>query len=131
MTLFQILIIGAIIALLIVSAMHSVLGEKMLLGPLFARRGNPVLENQLARRVLRFAWHATSIMWVMMAVMLYSLAFAPSALGAVVLYTMAGGFLFCGVIDAIVTRFRHVGWSVLTAIGVFCLAAALNGGAPL
>lgn len=127
MTLVQLLIIGAILALFLVSAMHSWLGEKMLLGPLFTQRGHPILESQFARRLIRFAWHATSLMWVMMAVMLGALAFAPDALASVLLYTMAAGFLLCGAIDAVVTRFRHVGWSVLFAIGVFCLAAAIVG----
>jgi ABC-type transport system involved in cytochrome c biogenesis permease subunit len=90
MTLFQWLISGGILALVIVSAVHSLLGEKLLLKPMFARRGNAVLESDLAR-------------------------------------TLGIGCLAVGLFDAIATRGRHVGWPVLTAIGVFCLTAYAVG----
>jgi dolichyl-phosphate-mannose--protein O-mannosyl transferase len=127
MTLFQWLISGGILALVIVSAVHSLLGEKLLLKPMFARRGNAVLESDLARMVIRFAWHVTSLSWIMMAVILYFVGFSQTALPTAILLTLGIGFLAVGLFDAIATRGRHVGWPVLTAIGVFCLTAYAVG----
>lgn len=131
MSLFQGLIIGGIVLLLLVSAVHSWLGEKLLIKPMFSRRGNAVLESDLARRVIRYAWHATSLMWLMMAIMLYAVGFAAETLGITVLLTLGVGFLLSGIIDWIVTRGRHIGWWILTAIGVCCLGAYFVAGTSL
>lgn len=128
MTLFQGLISGGILALMIVSAVHSLLGEKLLLKPMFAKRGNAVLENDLARLVIRFAWHVTSLCWIMMAIILYFVGFSAASLSTVILLTLGVGFLAIGLFDAVASRGRHVGWPILTAIGVFCLAACAVGG---
>lgn len=128
MTLFQGLISSGILALIIVSATHSLLGEKLLLKPMFAKRGNAVLESDLARLVIRFAWHATSICWVMMAIILYFVGFSQTSLPTIIPLTLGIGFLAIGLFDAIASRGRHVGWPILTAIGVFCLAAYAVGG---
>lgn len=128
MTLFQGLISGGILALMIVSAVHSLLGEKLLLKPMFSRRGNAVLESDLARLVIRFAWHVTSLCWIMMAIILYFVGFSAASLSTVILLTLGTGFLAFGLFDAIASRGRHVGWPILTAIGVFCLAAYAVGG---
>lgn len=123
MTLFAAMIIAAIISLIAVSALHSIAGEKLLLAPMFERRGNKVLDNALARLVLRFAWHLTSILWIMMAIILYVLVFSPDQLPSVILLTFGIGFTLVGIFDLIVSKARHMGWPVLTAIGVFCLIA--------
>jgi len=128
MTLPQGFISAAIIALVIVAFLHSYFGEKLLLAPMFKRRGNAILENEFARKVMRFAWHATSVMWVMMAVTLYSVGFEPAHLSATILLTFGIGFLLTGLFDLVASRGRHIGWPVLTAIGVFLLAANVAGG---
>lgn len=129
MTLFQWFISSGILALILVSAVHSLLGEKLLLKPMFSRRGNAVLESDLARLVIRFAWHVTSLCWIMMAIILYFVGFSQAALPTSIPLTLGVGFLSIGLFDAIASRGRHVGWPVLTAIGVFCLAAFTVGGA--
>lgn len=123
MSLFDYMIIGAIISLVVVSLFHSILGEKRLLGPLFKYRGNRVLESGFARLVLRFAWHLTSVLWLMMAIVLYFISFAPADFPRGILLTFGIGFLAIGIFALILSRGKHVGWPVLTAIGVFCLAA--------
>jgi hypothetical protein len=42
--------------LVLTALIHSVLGERRLIGPLVARRDG-ILANDLARVILRFAWH--------------------------------------------------------------------------
>ncbi|MGB7317625.1 MAG: hypothetical protein WBC85_06630 [Planktotalea sp.] len=124
MTLSQWLITGGIVSLLCVSAAHSYFGERLLLGPMFKRRGNGVLDSDLARMVLRGAWHLTTVMWLQMAVILAVLGFGEADLGRSVLWTLGIGFLGVGVADMIWSKGRHIGWPILVAVGGFCFAAA-------
>ena len=105
----------------ITAAAHSVLGEQRLLAPLFAV-DSPITRSGFARRVLRFAWHWTSALWVLVAAVLamtaHGLIDAPlliAAIGAV--------HLFAGIADGILTRGRHIGWPLITIIGVLALLA--------
>ena len=123
MSAFQVIIAGAIAALVLVSFVHSLAGEKRLLRPMFAKRGNRVLDNKLARLVLRFAWHVTSVLWILMAIVLYSVGFSPENLTAVILISFGVGFLFIGIFDLIASRGKHIGSPILTAIGSLCLGA--------
>ena len=124
MTLFQTCILGAIACLIIVTLAHSIFGETRLLQPLFKYRGNRVLESKLARMVLRFAWHLTSVMWIMMAVFLYRIGFSPAEeLRPTILVTIGLGFLVVGLFDLILSRAKHIGWPPLVAIGILCLLA--------
>ncbi len=120
---FNALIITAIVSLVLVSLAHSIIGERRLIGPLLDSRSHPVLDNDLGRFVVRYAWHATSIMWMAMAVILYAIAFAPENLSKIVLWAIGGSFTFMGVFDLIGSQGKHVGWPLLSAIGVFSLAA--------
>ena len=121
--LFQLFIIGAILSLLIVAFVHSFFGEKILLRPMFKYRGNKVLESKLARMVLRFAWHLTSLLWVFIAGMIYTAGFSPEHLPSVILLTFGAGFVGIGIFDLIASRGKHIGWPILTAIGACCLGA--------
>ena len=58
------LLIGTIL-LLIIGIIHSYLGEKYLLIRLFRRDDLPKLlgSDWFTKRVLRFAWHLTTIAW--------------------------------------------------------------------
>ena len=59
------LLVGGLLSALI-GIVHSVLGEKLLLGPLFKRGELPKLLGSatFARRTLRFAWHLTTVLLV-------------------------------------------------------------------
>ena len=48
-----------------IGIVHSVLGERLLLRPLFAHPdwSLPRMPREPAERVLRFAWHLTTIAW--------------------------------------------------------------------
>lgn len=113
---------------MLVSFLHSFFGEKLLLGPMFKHRGNEVLKSELARKVLRGAWHLTSLLWIIMAIVLYALAFDPSRLAETILLSFGVGSLLAGLYSLIHSRGRHMGWPVLSLIGVFCLSAFATGG---
>jgi hypothetical protein len=115
-------------ALLVLTAIvHSTLGERHLLKPLLAHsRG--ILASSLARFVVRFAWHLTSLSWLVLAAILLTLGFQPEhALGGALAATGIA-FTAAGIFDAIGSRGRHVGWPLLTAIGVASLLAAATAG---
>ncbi|MFK7835795.1 MAG: hypothetical protein AB8B60_06215 [Sulfitobacter sp.] len=116
--------ISLCIALLLVTAViHSVGGEVYLLRPLFRKRGNKVLENPLARMILRFAWHVTSLSWAVLAVILYAVAFRPGDVIAVTLGTVGLVFGLVGLFDLVASKGKHVGWPFLVLIGICALLA--------
>lgn len=124
---FQWLIVASIAGLVATSLVHSLGGEFYLLRPLFKHRGNRVLEHPLARMVLRFAWHVTSISWLVLAVILYALAFDEAHLRTVILGGIGLSFTAVGLFDLFASRGRHIGWPLLLLTGLFALAA-LNYG---
>jgi hypothetical protein len=114
------LLFTAAILLVITAFAHSGLGERRLLGPLLRRREG-ILASGLARMVIRFAWHLTSVTWAVLALILVQLVRDPATAR---LWAAAGtGVAFTGVglFDAIATRGRHVGWPLLAGIGIAAL----------
>lgn len=89
---------------------------------MLATRGG-VLDSDFARAVVRFAWHFTSAVGLVVAAALVAAALRPEAIRDVLLVT--GGVIFtaAGLIDGLVTRGRHVGWPFLTVTGLACLGA--------
>ncbi|KLI64094.1 hypothetical protein AAV99_08765 [Aurantiacibacter marinus] len=105
----------------ITAAAHSVLGEQRLIGPLLGS-GEGLLESPLARAVTRFAWHWTSLLWLIVAAVL-----ALSAYGDInapyLLLGIGAVHLAAGVADAILSRGQHIGWPLITIIGGLVLLA--------
>jgi len=106
---------------LITAAVHSVLGEQRLLAPLFAV-DSPITRSVLAQRVLRFAWHWTSALWVLVGAVL-----ALSAHGYIdfpmLIAAIGAVHLVAGIADGLLTRGRHIGWPLITIIGALALLA--------
>jgi hypothetical protein len=110
----------AAVLLVVTAFAHSALGERRLIGPLLARREG-VLSSDLARFILRFAWHLTSVTWAVLAVILVQLVRDPATAR---LWAAAGtgvAFTGIGLFDAVATRGRHVGWPLLAGIGIAAL----------
>lgn len=98
---------------------HSFFGERRLIGPLLAI-DHPLTTKPLARQVLRFAWHLTSLLMLMTAIM----TVWPHT--PVILIVINGGlWLFIGLFDGLITRGRHIGWPLLSAAGVTAMLGAL------
>ena len=101
---------------------HSYLGEKRLIGPLLAVDA-PITQAPLARAVIRFAWHFTSLLGLVVALLLWRSASRPESADPV-LVAATGVVLLCsGLIDAVWSRFRHIGWPMLTTAGLLILAS--------
>ena len=114
------LLFTAAVLLVVTAFTHSVLGERRLLGPLLARREG-VLASDLARIILRFAWHVTSVTWAVLALILAQLVRDPATARFCAAAGTGVAFTGMGLFDAISTRGRHVGWPLLTAIGIGAL----------
>ena len=120
---FEFLVLIGVGGLVITTIVHSFAGERYLLRPLFKYRGNHVLDNELARMVIRFAWHITSISWLVLAIILYALAFDPNNLRTIILISVGSSFTVIGLFDLVASKGRHIGWPLLTLIGLSTLAA--------
>ncbi len=105
---------------------HSALGERYILIRLFRRAELPKLfgSSLLTMRILRFAWHLTTIAWwgfAAILVLLATQAVSPRNLSIV----LAAMFLVTGAITFAVSRGRHLAWPVFLFIGGVCLYAAI------
>ena len=101
---------------------HSILGERRLIGPLMQLRAG-VLQNDLARQVLRFAWHFTSALGLVVVWLLIGYALYPSTIDPAMIVLIGLILAGSGLIDAIYTRGKHVGWPLLFAAGATTLAS--------
>ena len=103
---------------------HSIVGERRLIGPLLELRVG-VLQANLARQVLRFAWHFMSGLGLIVAWLLFSYARNPSAIDPALIVIIGLILTGSGLFDAIYTRGKHIGWPLITAAGVTTLASLL------
>jgi len=105
----------------ITAIVHSVLGEQRLIAPLLAS-DTPLLQIPLARAVTRFAWHWTSLLWVLVAAVLALAAYGDID-APYLLLGIGAVHLAAGVADAIISRGQHIGWPLITIIGGLVLLA--------
>lgn len=107
-------------ALCVITALvHSVLGEQRLIAPILASE-TPIMQSALARNVTRFAWHWTSALWLLVAIALALSAYDKIA-STYLLVAIGAAHVVMGLADAILTRAQHVGWPLITLIGVLTL----------
>lgn len=102
-------------AFVVLALAHSVLGERELLRPLFAQRWELPIPRAAVERILRFAWHLTSVAWLGLA----SLAFGAS------LWAVLGVVAGASAVIVFVTLRGHLAWP-LFALAAF--GAGLAGG---
>ncbi len=112
-------------ALMIITAgVHSILGERRLISPLLKQRDG-VLKSELARFLLRVVWHMMSVAFGIIAIGLVASVDGVGASRRALLAATAIGIGGAGVLDAIGSRGRHIGWPMLVLIGVLALLALL------
>jgi hypothetical protein len=109
---------------IVTALIHSILGEKRLISPQIAAASG-VMKNSLARNVTRFAWHWTTILWFLVAAVLIR-AGLGHAMDSFVLLLIGVAHIIMGLFDALLTRGRHIGWPLITLIGVFTLFACFS-----
>jgi hypothetical protein len=118
---------AAAILAIVVSLIHSLLGEQRLIKPMVdgAEPGVSVLNSRLARRIVRFAWHITSVSWcAQAAIFVVAARVAPEAQARVIAALIGASFLLMAIVSFVISRGRHVGWPFLGATGLAGLAAS-------
>jgi hypothetical protein len=98
-----------------IAALHSVLGEQGILRPLFAAEWEVEgIPRWAMERVMRFAWHLTSVAWVCM---------GAAALGWDALEALAACALVSGGVIFVMLR-GHLAWPLFGISGVAALMAS-------
>jgi hypothetical protein len=118
----DILILVCAALLLATAITHSLVGEQKLIQPLLTKREG-ILKHDLARVVMQLAWHITSLSWIVIAIILVAFVVKPEQALQSTLVAVGVSFTLVGVFDAIASKGRHLGWPMLTAIGLFALGA--------
>jgi len=105
------LLVGAFL-LIFIGLIHSYLGEKFILIRLFRRDDLPELlgSDWFTKRVLRFAWHITTIAWWGFAAILYFLSNPSNNIRTEILITIATVFAISGVVSLFFSRGKHLSW---------------------
>jgi len=116
-----ILLVAGLLSALIGIA-HSMLGEKLVLRPLFERGEVPKLlgSTAFAHRTLRFTWHLTTVLLLGIGTVVMALSLSPlDSRSAWILQVLAATFALCSLLSLIGARAKHFSWWVFLIIAVF------------
>lgn len=121
------LIIAALLIILIGIA-HSYLGERYLITRLLRRDNLPKLfgSDWFTKRLLRFAWHITTIAWFGFAVILLLIYENSVTDFNVILLVIAVVFLISGLVALFFSKAKHLSWIVFFVIASICFHVAYN-----
>ena len=105
------LLIGSFL-LFIIGVIHSYLGEKYILIRLFRRENLPKLlgSDWFTKRVLRFAWHITTLAWWGFAAILYVLSNPSVNYKKEILIIITTVFALSGVVSLVFSNGKHLSW---------------------
>jgi hypothetical protein len=127
------LLIAAVV-LFLIGIMHTVLaewkGERTLVRRITHLRLLDSSDSQdlLARRIVRLAWHLTSITWCGIAAALTYLSFAEQTGSLKIVVRILGSTFFLhSVLSLVIARGKHPSWYLFLIVSVFCF---LGTGAP-
>lgn len=105
---------------------HTVLGERYIISRVL-RRDLPRLfgDDRFTKGTLRFAWHITSIAWLLLAWILVLAAEAPdSEFRAQLLFAVVIASAVSALLPLYFTRGRHLSWVVFTAVALLVRAGS-------
>lgn len=105
----------------LIGVAHSVLGEKLVLGPLFRRSELPKLLGStiFARQTLRFTWHLTTVLLLAIGAVVVVVSFTVlEPQSAWILRIFALTFAACSLLSLVGARAKHFSWWVFLLIAV-------------
>lgn len=106
--------LAAAACMVLTAIAHSAFGEKRLIAPLLAL--DLALLDGYRPRLVRFSWHITSALMALTALLV---AWPGTPLPLV--WLTGAVWLGAGIADALYTRFKHVGWPLLSLSGLLIL----------
>lgn len=112
-----VLILLCAVLLIGTALLHSILGERRLIGPLLRHRDG-ILNSPLARFLIRVVWHFMTLLFFIIAAALLAGLHSAQASFSVLLFGTALGIGGAGLVDALGSCGRHVGWPLLVLIGL-------------
>lgn len=97
---------------------HSWLGERLILQPVLAMENLPKLRGSRRgmQKIVRFAWHLTSVFFIAMAAILFY--FSRATKDVPVIEIISATYFLSALITLVVSRGRHYAWVVFLAIGL-------------
>jgi len=106
------LLLGAVL-LVAIGIVHSYLGEKYILIRLFKRDNLPQLlgSDWFTKRVIRFAWHLTTIAWWGFAAILYFLSTPSENIETEIIASIAVVFILSGIVSLFLEESTYRGYS--------------------
>ena len=106
--------------IVIVAAIHSLLGEKLIIGPVLKLNLPHILGSDfLTKRTLRFAWHLMSVAAFGFAAILFFYAFQVMTFqSSFTAKIIAAVFILSSSVSAIVAHGRHFSWWAFLFIGI-------------
>lgn len=118
-------LLAAAVVLALTAVAHSFLGERYILIRLFRRDDLPRLfgSDRFTKRVLRFAWHLTSIAWLGFAAVLLVLAQNQLAPWPTILKVVAATFACHAALTALASRGKHLAWLAFGAVAILAWLA--------
>ena len=114
----------ASLLLVMTMCVHSAVGQRRLVRPLLDD-GTGVMKHALTRFIVPFAWHLTSGIGLVLAAILFAWAWMPDQARSVGLGMSGVVFTASGLIDAVGSKGKHIGWAPLTLIGLSAFSALL------
>jgi len=112
------LVITAACLTFFIGLAHSVLGEKYLVSRLLRRDNLPKLfgDDWFTKRLIRFAWHLTTIAWWGIAAVFWLLASPQVDLIKSLLGIFVVMFAVSGLVALVFSKGKHLSWLVFFAI---------------
>jgi hypothetical protein len=97
---------------------HSVLGEKYLIIRLNRRDNLPKLlgSDDFTKRLIRFAWHLTTLAWWAIAAIVWLIAQPSANLGNDILWVVCITFVISGITSLYFSHGKHLSWLFFFAI---------------
>ncbi|MEM8919447.1 MAG: hypothetical protein AAGE37_11360 [Pseudomonadota bacterium] len=108
----------------IVALYHSFAGQRVLVGPLLSER-TEITADPTFRAIILFGWHSTTALMLLAALYLVLVASGLAASNVIQIAAIGLTFVGLGIANAIMAKFQHPGWIMLSSIGLITLSSLI------
>ncbi|MEP2104116.1 MAG: hypothetical protein ABJP02_13705 [Parasphingorhabdus sp.] len=108
--------------IVILALFHSIAGQKALIGPLL-KENTEILSDPTWRAIIYFGWHSTTALLLLIALYLALVAGDFTNGNDILLAAIAVTFVCLGTANAVLAKFKHPGWIILSSVGIVTFTA--------